>query len=165
MDKKLNIFFSNSISAHKWGGGEKWMITAACGLQERGHRVTLSGKANSNSNSGKRPESDFEFASCSTNWRRHSIWIPDGDSFISVPFLTTPDRRILACPTTVTLEYLRRSLFIDLIHYINRICPKSWIHYCNCRLIPVNIARMLTCYTLFGVFLSSPCDAVLIDVE
>ena len=47
MDKKLNIFFSNSISAHKWGGGEKWMITAACGLQERGHRVTLSGKANS----------------------------------------------------------------------------------------------------------------------
>jgi len=47
MDKKLNIFFSNSISAHKWGGGEKWMITAACGLKERGHEVTLSGKANS----------------------------------------------------------------------------------------------------------------------
>ena len=32
MEKKLNIFFSNSISAHKWGGGEKWMVTAAKGL-------------------------------------------------------------------------------------------------------------------------------------
>ena len=29
MEKKLNVFFSNSISSHKWGGGEKWMITAA----------------------------------------------------------------------------------------------------------------------------------------
>ena len=47
MEKKLNIFFSNSISAHKWGGGEKWMITAACGLKNRGHGVTVSGKANS----------------------------------------------------------------------------------------------------------------------
>ena len=45
--RKLNIFFSNSISAHKWGGGEKWMITAAKGLKSRGHTVTLSGKANS----------------------------------------------------------------------------------------------------------------------
>ena len=47
MKKKLNIFFSNSISANKWGGGEKWMITAADGLKKRGHYVTLSGKANS----------------------------------------------------------------------------------------------------------------------
>ncbi|MDP6339989.1 MAG: glycosyltransferase [Candidatus Marinimicrobia bacterium] len=47
MEKKLNIFFSNSISAHKWGGGEKWMIGAARGLKARGHEVTLSGKANS----------------------------------------------------------------------------------------------------------------------
>jgi len=47
MKIKLNIFFSNSISAHKWGGGEKWMITAARGLKERGHEVTLSGKAHS----------------------------------------------------------------------------------------------------------------------
>ena len=47
MEKKLNIFFSNSISAHKWGGGEKWMVTAAKGLNKRGHKVTLSGKSNS----------------------------------------------------------------------------------------------------------------------
>ena len=40
MEKKLNIFFSNSISAHKWGGGEKWMVTAAKGLNKRGHKVT-----------------------------------------------------------------------------------------------------------------------------
>ena len=47
MGKKLNIFFSNSISAHKWGGGEKWMITAAKGLSKRGHCVRVSGKTNS----------------------------------------------------------------------------------------------------------------------
>ena len=45
--KKLNIFFSNSISSQKWGGGEKWMITAAAGLKQRDHNVILSGKANS----------------------------------------------------------------------------------------------------------------------
>ena len=47
MKKKLNIFFSNSISKHKWGGGEKWMVTAAKGLSKRGHSVYISGKANS----------------------------------------------------------------------------------------------------------------------
>ncbi|MEE8336007.1 MAG: glycosyltransferase family 4 protein [Candidatus Neomarinimicrobiota bacterium] len=47
MDKKLTIFFSNSISAPKWGGGEKWMVTAARGLNDRGHRIILSGKDNS----------------------------------------------------------------------------------------------------------------------
>jgi glycosyltransferase involved in cell wall biosynthesis len=47
MKKKLNIFFSNSISSHKWGGGEKWMITAAKGLSDRGHNVKVSGKSNS----------------------------------------------------------------------------------------------------------------------
>ena len=45
--KKLNIFFSNSISTHKWGGGEKWMVTAARGLKARGHNVIISGTANS----------------------------------------------------------------------------------------------------------------------
>ena len=45
--KKLNIFFSNSISSQKWGGGEKWMVTAANGLKKRGHNTILSGKANS----------------------------------------------------------------------------------------------------------------------
>ena len=44
MGKKLNIFFSNSISSHKWGGGEKWMITAGKGLKDRGHNVLVSGK-------------------------------------------------------------------------------------------------------------------------
>jgi glycosyltransferase involved in cell wall biosynthesis len=47
MKNRLTIFFSNSISAPKWGGGEKWMITAATGLKKRGHRVILSGKAKS----------------------------------------------------------------------------------------------------------------------
>ena len=47
MEKKLNVFFSNSISSHKWGGGEKWMITAAKGLSDRGHNVMVSGKSNS----------------------------------------------------------------------------------------------------------------------
>jgi len=47
MGKKLNIFFSNSISSHKWGGGEKWMITAAKGLSDRGHNIKVSGKSNS----------------------------------------------------------------------------------------------------------------------
>ncbi len=47
MAKKLNIFFSNSISSHKWGGGEKWMVTAAKGLSDRGHHVMVSGKGNS----------------------------------------------------------------------------------------------------------------------
>tara|TARA_B100001996_G_scaffold63978_2_gene46045 strand:+ start:33028 stop:34140 length:1113 start_codon:yes stop_codon:yes gene_type:complete len=45
--RKLNIFFSNSISSQKWGGGEKWMVTAANGLKMRGHNTILSGKANS----------------------------------------------------------------------------------------------------------------------
>jgi glycosyltransferase involved in cell wall biosynthesis len=44
MEKKLNIFFSNSISSNKWGGGEKWMVTAAKGLKDRGHNVLVSGK-------------------------------------------------------------------------------------------------------------------------
>lgn len=43
----LNIFFSNSISSHKWGGGEKWMVTAAKGLKDRGHNVLVSGKRKS----------------------------------------------------------------------------------------------------------------------
>ena len=47
MKKKLNIFFSNSISKHKWGGGEKWLVSAAKGLSKRGHNVYISGKANS----------------------------------------------------------------------------------------------------------------------
>lgn len=42
----MNVLFINSISAHKYGGGEKWMITAAEGLQRKGHRVVLASKKN-----------------------------------------------------------------------------------------------------------------------
>lgn len=41
---KFTIVFSNSIQAKKWGGGEKWMITAARGLADRGHQVIMAGK-------------------------------------------------------------------------------------------------------------------------
>jgi glycosyltransferase involved in cell wall biosynthesis len=43
----MNILFINSIAKHKFGGGEKWMITAAAGLSSAGHRVFLAGKKNS----------------------------------------------------------------------------------------------------------------------
>lgn len=35
----MGIMFVNSISRDGWGGGEKWMVEAASGLAERGHRV------------------------------------------------------------------------------------------------------------------------------
>jgi glycosyltransferase involved in cell wall biosynthesis len=37
----MNILFLNSLGRSKWGGGEKWMIAAAKGLSEKGHRVTI----------------------------------------------------------------------------------------------------------------------------
>ena len=37
------ICFFNTAMA--WGGGEKWMVTAAKGLSKRGHNVYISGKA------------------------------------------------------------------------------------------------------------------------
>jgi glycosyltransferase involved in cell wall biosynthesis len=40
----MNILFLNSMNPDEFGGGEKWMIAAAKGLQSRGHRVTLAGK-------------------------------------------------------------------------------------------------------------------------
>lgn len=43
----MNILFINSIGRNKFGGGEKWMVNAAKGLAERGHRVTLASKNNS----------------------------------------------------------------------------------------------------------------------
>lgn len=46
-ESKFTIVFSNSIKASKWGGGEKWMVTAARGLAERGHHVIVAGKKNS----------------------------------------------------------------------------------------------------------------------
>lgn len=37
----------NSIAKKKFGGGEKWMITAAKGLSDKGHNVIVAGKRNS----------------------------------------------------------------------------------------------------------------------
>ena len=43
----MNILFLNSIGANKWGGGEKWMVEAARGLQARGHTVFIGSKRHS----------------------------------------------------------------------------------------------------------------------
>lgn len=43
----MNILFQNSIGRETWGGGEKWMLTTAIGLRERGHRVFFVGRDNS----------------------------------------------------------------------------------------------------------------------
>ncbi|MFH1143864.1 MAG: glycosyltransferase [Candidatus Eisenbacteria bacterium] len=40
----MNILFLNSIGRDTWGGGEKWMLTAAAGLRRRGHQVCLSAR-------------------------------------------------------------------------------------------------------------------------
>ncbi len=37
----MNILFLNSLGKSKWGGGEKWMILAGKGLQDRGHQVII----------------------------------------------------------------------------------------------------------------------------
>ena len=43
----MNIVLINSIGRHKWGGGEKWMIMAASGLQSLGHNVVVVCRKNS----------------------------------------------------------------------------------------------------------------------
>ena len=43
----MKVIFINSIAKKKFGGGEKWMVTAAKGLSEKGHKVIVSGKVNS----------------------------------------------------------------------------------------------------------------------
>lgn len=43
----MNILFINSIGKDKYGGGEKWMIKAAKGLTDRGHKVILASKKDS----------------------------------------------------------------------------------------------------------------------
>ncbi len=43
----MNIFFMNSVGIHSWGGGEKWMLTTATGLRERGHRIYFCGQTGS----------------------------------------------------------------------------------------------------------------------
>jgi glycosyltransferase involved in cell wall biosynthesis len=37
----MKILFTNSIGKNKWGGGEKWMILTAKGLQEKGYEVSI----------------------------------------------------------------------------------------------------------------------------
>ena len=41
----MNLLFATHLS--QWGGGEKWMLSAAASMRERGHRVTLCAPARS----------------------------------------------------------------------------------------------------------------------
>lgn len=43
----MNILFLNSIGAGVWGGGEKWMLTAALGLRARDHAILFCGRPGS----------------------------------------------------------------------------------------------------------------------
>ncbi|ASQ89853.1 glycosyl transferase [Prosthecochloris sp. GSB1] len=43
----MKILFINSIGREKFGGGEKWMVSAAKGLLDRGHDVTLASRKDS----------------------------------------------------------------------------------------------------------------------
>jgi glycosyltransferase involved in cell wall biosynthesis len=43
----LQILYINSISKNTWGGGEKWMLTAAKGLRKKGHQVCFCSRSNS----------------------------------------------------------------------------------------------------------------------
>ncbi len=40
----MNCLFLNSIRPGVWGGGEKWMLTAAEGLRRLGHGITFAGR-------------------------------------------------------------------------------------------------------------------------
>ncbi len=44
---EMNILFVHSIGKKKFGGGEKWLISAASGLRDTGHRVFVGGKKDS----------------------------------------------------------------------------------------------------------------------
>ncbi|MFO7874091.1 MAG: glycosyltransferase family 4 protein [Bacteroidales bacterium] len=43
----MRILFIHSIGKCKFGGGEKWVVTAAAGLREKGHDVVIGGRHNS----------------------------------------------------------------------------------------------------------------------
>ena len=43
----MRILFIHSIGKCKFGGGEKWVVTAAAGLREKGHDVVVGGRHNS----------------------------------------------------------------------------------------------------------------------
>ncbi|SMO58102.1 Glycosyltransferase involved in cell wall bisynthesis [Saccharicrinis carchari] len=42
----MTILFINSIGKNKWGGGEKWIVNTAHGLQQLGHKVIVGGRRN-----------------------------------------------------------------------------------------------------------------------
>lgn len=46
-DKVLRILFIRIIGRKKYGGGERWVVNAAAGLQGLGHHVIVAGKSNS----------------------------------------------------------------------------------------------------------------------
>jgi glycosyltransferase involved in cell wall biosynthesis len=43
----MNILFINSLRPNRWGGGEKWMVEAAAGLQSMGHVCMIGALKNS----------------------------------------------------------------------------------------------------------------------
>ncbi len=43
----MNILFVHAIGKNKFGGGEKWVIMAGCGLRDLGHRVWVGGRSGS----------------------------------------------------------------------------------------------------------------------
>jgi glycosyltransferase involved in cell wall biosynthesis len=43
----MTVLFINSIGKKKWGGGEKWILNTAIGLQNLGHEVTIGARKNS----------------------------------------------------------------------------------------------------------------------
>ena len=43
----MRILFAHTIGKKKFGGGERWVINAACGLKSKGHHVIVAGKKNS----------------------------------------------------------------------------------------------------------------------
>ncbi len=43
----MNILFVHAIGKTKFGGGEKWVIMAACGLRDKGHSVWVGGRPGS----------------------------------------------------------------------------------------------------------------------
>ncbi|TLX77129.1 glycosyltransferase [Labilibacter sediminis] len=43
----MTLLFVNSIGKKKWGGGEKWIINTAIGLQSLGHDITIGARKNS----------------------------------------------------------------------------------------------------------------------
>ncbi len=43
----MNILFVHAIGKKKYGGGEKWVVMAACGLRDKGHNVWVGGRPGS----------------------------------------------------------------------------------------------------------------------